>query len=213
MNRLLGALAALKAWFRILIHGRSGEFPNTRGHRAVRWARIVVLIVVSLATLQSLLLVAGAWRDDIAIGRDMGVAEAEVLDAGPRRSTIEFVTPDRVTYRPELGVLYPSELATGMRIYVEYDKRNPNLVRVQHRTARLSIIPAGSIAVIGWLIAAAALSGLAMLDRATRPSAGQRVEPARVLSVDNASGVEVVHRGGAGVGRGSPLSDAPCWRR
>ena len=165
MNRLLGALAVLKAWFRILIHGRSGEFPNTRGHRAVRWARIIVLIVVSLATLQSLLLVAGAWRNDIAIGRDMGVAAAEVLDAGPRRSTIEFVTPDRVTYRPELGVLYPSELATGMRIYVEYDKRNPNLVRVQHRTARLSIIPAGSIAVIGWLIAAAALSGLAMLDR------------------------------------------------
>ncbi len=165
MNRLLGALAVLKAWFRILIHGRSGEFPDTRGHRAVRWARIIVLIVVSLATLQSLLLVAGAWRNDIAISRDLGVAEAEVLDAGPRRSTIEFVTPDRVTYRPELGVLYPSELATGMRIYVEYDKRNPNLVRVQHRTARLSIIPAGSIAVIGWLIAAAALSGLAMLDR------------------------------------------------
>jgi hypothetical protein len=165
VNRLLGALAVLKAWFRILIHGRSGEFPDTRGHRAVRWARIIVLIVVSLATLQSLLLVAGAWRNDIAISRDLGVAEAEVLDAGPRRSTIEFVTPDRVTYRPELGVLYPSELATGMRIYVEYDKRNPNLVRVQHRTARLSIIPAGSIAVIGWLIAAAALSGLAMLDR------------------------------------------------
>jgi hypothetical protein len=165
VNRLLGALAVLKAWFRVLIHGRSGEFPNTREHRAVRWARIVVLIVVSLATLQSLLLVAGTWRDDIAISRDMGVAEAEVLDAGPRRSTIEFVTPDRITYRPELGVLYPSELATGMRIYVEYDKRNPNLVRVQHRTARLSIIPAGSIAVIGWLIAAAALSGLAMLDR------------------------------------------------
>ena len=165
MNRLLGALAVLKAWFRILIHGRSGEFPNTWGHRAVRWTRIIVLIVVSLATLQSLLLVAGAWRNDIAIGRDMGVAEAEVLDAGPRRSTIEFVTPDRVTYRPELGVLYPSELATGMQIYVEYDKRNPNLVRVQHRTAKLAIIPAGSIAVFAWLIGAAALTGLALLDK------------------------------------------------
>jgi hypothetical protein len=164
VNRLLSALEALNAWFRILIHGRSGEFPNSRGHRLVRWARIAVLIVVSLVTFQSLLLVAGAWRDDIAISRDMGVAEAEVLDAGPRRSTIEFVTTDRVTYRPELGVLYPSELATGMRIYVEYDKRNPNLVRVQHRTAKLAIIPAGSIAVIGWLIAAAALTGLAMLD-------------------------------------------------
>ena len=165
MNRLVSALAALKAWWRILIHGRSGEFPNTRGHRAIRWARIGVLIVACLVTLQSLLLVAGAVRNDIAIKHNMGVAEAEVLDAGPRRSTIEFVTPARVTYRPELGVLYPSELATGMRIYVEYDKRNPNLVRVQHRNAKLAIIPAGSIAVLGWLIAAAALTGLAYLDK------------------------------------------------
>jgi hypothetical protein len=165
VNRLASALAALKAWWRILIHGRSGEFPNTRGHRAIRWARIGVLIVASLVTLQSLLLVAGAVRNDFAIKHNMGVAEAEVLSAGPRRSTIEFVTPDRVTYRPELGVLYPSELATGMRIYVEYDKRNPNLVRVQHRNAKLAIIPAGSIAVLGWLIAAAALTGLAYLDK------------------------------------------------
>ena len=164
MNRLAGALAALKAWWHILIHGR-GEFPNTRGHRAIRWARIGVVIVAGLVTLQSMLLVAGAVRNDFAIKHNMGVAEAEVLSAGPRRSTIEFVTPDRVTYRPELGVLYPSELATGMRIYVEYDKRNPNLVRVQHRNAKLAIIPAGSIAVVGWLIAAAALTGLAYLDK------------------------------------------------
>jgi hypothetical protein len=131
----------------------------------VRWARIGVLILTGLVTLQSLLLIAGTWRNDIAIQRNMGVAEAEVLDAGERRSTIEFVTPDRVTYRPELGVLYPSELATGMRIYVEYDKLNPNLVRVQHRNAKLAIIPAGSIAVVGWLIGAAALTGLAWVDK------------------------------------------------
>jgi hypothetical protein len=165
VTRLARALVVLKTWARILIHGRSGEFPNTRGHRAVRLARIGVLIVVGLVTLQSLLLVAGAVRNDVAIHNDMGVAEAEVLDAGPRRSTIEFVTPERVTYRPELGVLYPSQLATGMRIYVEYDKRNPNLVRVQHRTAKLAIIPAGSIAVVGWLIGAAALAGLAWMDK------------------------------------------------
>lgn len=131
----------------------------------VRLVRITVLIITALLTLQSLLLVAGAVRDDFAIKHNMGVAEAEVLDAGPRRSTIEFVTTDRITYRPELGVLYPSELATGMRIYVEYDKRNPNLVRVQHRNARLAIIPAGSIAVVGWLVAAAVLAGLAWIDK------------------------------------------------
>jgi hypothetical protein len=157
--------APVKTLARILIHGRTGDLPDTRAHRVLRWVRIGVLILAALVTLQSVLLVAGAWRNDLAIQRNMGVAEAEVLSAGPRRSTIEFVTPDRVTYRPELGVLYPSELATGMRIYVEYDKHNPNLVRVQHRNAKLAIIPAGSIAMMGLLIAAAALVGLAFLEK------------------------------------------------
>jgi hypothetical protein len=154
-----------KVLLRILIHGRSDEPPKTRARIALRWARIGVLIVTGLVTLQSVLLVAGAWRNDLAIQRNMGVAEAEVLDAGPRRSTIEFVTPQRVTYRPELGVLYPSELATGMRIYVEYSKSDPNLVRVQHRNAGLAIIPAGSIAVMSWLAATGALVALAWLDK------------------------------------------------
>ncbi|BDB40448.1 hypothetical protein Mkiyose1665_52120 [Mycobacterium kiyosense] len=149
----------------ILIHGTSDQPPQTRPRIVVRWVRIGVLIVTLLVTLQSVLLVAGAFRNDLAIGRSMGVAQAEVLSAGPRRSTIEFVTPDRVTYRPELGVLYPSELATGMRIYVEYNKKDPNLVRVQHRNAGLAIIPAGSIAVAAWLLATGALIGLAVLDK------------------------------------------------
>jgi Protein of unknown function (DUF3592) len=154
-----------KQLLHILIHGRSDRAPHTRARVVLRWVRITVLIVTGLVTLQSVLLVAGAWRDDIAIQHNLGVAQAEVLSAGPRRSTIEFVTPERVTYRPELGVLYPSHLSTGMRIYVEYNKNDPNLVRVQHRNAGLAIIPAGSIAVVGWLAAAAILAALALLDK------------------------------------------------
>lgn len=160
----------------MLIHWQSDELPKTRARIVLRWVRIAVLIVTGLVTLQSVLLVAGAWRDDLAIDHDMGVAQAEVLSAGPRRSTIEFVTPERVTYRPELGVLYPSELSTGMRIYVEYNKNDPNLVRVQHRNAGLAIIPAGSIAVAAWLVAAVALMGLAFLDKRL-DRAGSRDEP------------------------------------
>jgi hypothetical protein len=140
--------------------------PNeTRSQKILRRVRVGIVIAACLVTLQSVLLVLGAWRNDRQIERHMGVAEANVLSAGPRRSTIEFVTPDRVTYRPELGVLYPSELDTGMRIYVEYDKNDPDLVRVQHRNASLAIIPAGSIAVVGWLIAGAALFGVAFVER------------------------------------------------
>lgn len=177
-------MKSLKTLYRILIHGRSDAAPKTRARVVLRWARIAVLIVTGLVTVQSLLLVAGAWRDDLAIQHNMGVAQAEVLSAGPRRSTIEFVTPERVTYRPELGVLYPSHLATGMRIYVEYNKNDPNLVRVQHRNAGLAIIPAGSIAVVGWLGAAALLVVLAALDkwldRRAKP-APVAAEPAREL--------------------------------
>lgn len=142
-----------------------GDPGETRAQRVLRRIRVGVVIAACLVTLQSLLLVIGAWRNDRQIERHMGVAAAEVLDAGPRRSTIEFVTPDRVTYRPELGVLYPSELENGMRIYVEYDRTNPDLVRVQDRNASLAIIPAGSIAVVGWLAAGAILLGLGVLER------------------------------------------------
>lgn len=166
----------LKTLAHILIHGRIDDAPDTGARRILRWTRVGVLIAAGLVTLASVLLVAGAWRDDLSIERNMGVAQAEVLSAGPRRSTIEFVTPDRVTYRPELGVLYPSELATGMRIYVEYDTRNPNLVRVQHRDAGLAIIPAGSIAVIGWLSAAALLIGLAVMEKRL-PEFASRMPP------------------------------------
>jgi hypothetical protein len=152
----------LRRW---LIPRLARDPGETSTQRIFRRIRIGIVIAACLVTLQSVLLVFGAWRNDRQIERHMGVAEANVLSAGPRRSTIEFVTPDRVTYRPELGVLYPSELDTGMRIYVEYDKNNPDLVRVQHRNASLAIIPAGSIAVVGWLIAGVALAGVTLIER------------------------------------------------
>lgn len=142
-----------------------GAGSKTPTQRAFHRVRIGIVALACLVTLLSVLLVAGAWRNDRQIERNMGVAQAEVLSAGPRRSTIEFVTPDRVTYRPELGVLYPSELADGMRIYVEYDRGNPDLVRVQHRNASLAIIPAGSVAIVAWLIAGVLLLGVRVVER------------------------------------------------
>ncbi len=158
-------IARIIALWRSVIPHVWGEPGETRYERILRRVRVGIVIAACLVTLQSVLLVLGAWRNDRQIERNMGVAAAEVLDAGPRRSTIEFVTPDRVTYRPELGVLYPSELDTGMRIYVEYDKNDPDLVRVQDRNAALAIIPAGSIAVVGWLVAGAALIALVHVQK------------------------------------------------
>lgn len=160
-----GVVRGVKSLRQSLIPHLYGDPAETRRQRINRRLRLGVVLLACVVTMQSLLLVLGAWRNDRQIEGNMGVAAAEVLDAGPRRSTIEFVTPDRVTYRPELGVLYPSELDTGMRIYVEYDKANPDLVRIQDRNAALAIIPAASIALFGWLGAAAALGALALVQR------------------------------------------------
>ena len=158
-------VARVRALLEAALPGRNPQVVDSFDRKILRWAKIAVWVLIGVVTLQSILLVAGAWRNDRQIERNLGVAEAEVLSAGPRRSTIEFVTPDRVTYRPELGVLYPSELATGMRIYVEYDRTDPNLVRVQNRNASLAVVPAASTAVAGWLIGAAVLAGLVGLER------------------------------------------------
>ena len=144
---------------------QDSDLPDTGERKALRWAKTAVWILMGIVALQAVLLVAGAWRNDRQIERNMGTAEAEVLSAGPRRSTIEFVAPDRVTYRPELGVLYPSELAPGMRIYVEYDKNSPNLVRVKDRNATLAIIPAASTALAGWMVGGLILAGLVRLEQ------------------------------------------------
>ena len=165
-------MVRLRAVLDAALPNRDPEVLDSFDRKVLRWAKIVVWVLMGIVTLLSILLVAGAWRNDRQIERNLGVAEAEVLSAGPRRSTVEFVTPDRVTYRPELGVLYPSELATGMRIYVEYDKNKPDLVRVQNRNATLAIIPAASTAVAGWLIGSALLAGLVRLERG-RPNLQQ----------------------------------------
>mgnify|MGYP000932808984 CR=1 FL=1 len=161
----MSSAGALK-WVRRFLPRLSADPDESLRERVFRRIRMGIVVLACLVTLQSVLMVLGAWRNDRQIERNMGVAAAEVLSAGPRRSTIEFVTPDRVTYRPELGVLYPSELETGMRIYVEYDRNNPDLVRVQDRNALLAIIPAGSIAVVGWIIAVVALLGVTLVERA-----------------------------------------------
>ena len=118
--------------------------------------RIVWGVAIAVTALAVVLLVA-AWRNDNAIEANMGVAYAEVLSEGHLRSTISFVTPDGATYNPPLGVLYPTELAEGQSILVEYDRSDPDLVRVGGRDASLAVVPVLSVILATWLVAAGAL--------------------------------------------------------
>lgn len=121
---------------------------------AARRTLIGVVAVAAGISVLAVLLVLAAWRNDRTIESDMGTATAEVLSAGSLRSAVSFVTPDGVTHNPKLGVLYPTRLTVGQRIDVEYARAEPDLVRVAGRDARVAIVPAGSVIVVTWLVAA-----------------------------------------------------------
>ncbi|MCJ0891100.1 MULTISPECIES: DUF3592 domain-containing protein [unclassified Rhodococcus (in: high G+C Gram-positive bacteria)] len=130
---------------------------TARGSRTLRRTRLIVLVVATAISVLAVLLVVGAWRNDVTIDSDKGTATAEVLSAGKLRSAVSFITPDGVTHNPALGVLYPTNLVAGQRIEVEYYKAEPDdvelLVRVAGRDATVAIVPAGSVIVVTWLIA------------------------------------------------------------
>ncbi|MGL4307225.1 MAG: DUF3592 domain-containing protein [Mycobacteriaceae bacterium] len=130
----------------------------------LRRIRGIALGVALTITVLGVILVVAAWRDDKSIESDLGRATAEVLSAGPRRSAISFVTPDGATHNPVLGVLYPTRLTVGQRINVEYNKNEPDLVRVAGRDASVAVMPAASVVIITWIIAGAALMLLNYLD-------------------------------------------------
>ncbi|WP_067674611.1 DUF3592 domain-containing protein [Nocardia miyunensis] len=150
--------------------------PAHRRTRRLRRIRIGVLIAATAISALAVLLVLAAWRDDMLIASDKGVASAEVLSAGRLRSAVTFVTPDGVTRNPRLGVLYPTKLTAGERINVEYSLSDPELVRVAGRDARVAIVPALSVIVVVWLIA---LPTVWLLRRLRRREPLESVEVAR----------------------------------
>ncbi|WP_227997200.1 DUF3592 domain-containing protein [Nocardia australiensis] len=118
----------------------------------LRRARISVLTVAIAISVLVGLLVLAAWRNDCLISSDKGVTTAEVLSAGRLRSAVMFVTPDGETHNPKVGVLYPTNLTAGERINVEYNRDDPDLVRVAGRDAFVALLPALSVLIVVWLL-------------------------------------------------------------
>jgi hypothetical protein len=73
------------------------------------------------------------------------------------RTIIRYATPDGIVHIPANGVLYPSGLAAGDLVRIEYDTANPELTRVAGRTAMLTLLPLGTTVLVTWLVASALL--------------------------------------------------------
>ncbi|WP_295625136.1 DUF3592 domain-containing protein [uncultured Corynebacterium sp.] len=99
-------------------------------------------------------LVFGAWTDDRAIEADTGRAVASVREVDRMRVAVDFIDEAGEYRSPPSGLLYPVGLEEGQRVRVEYDRAEPERVRVEGRQWTLTLIPAASIVVVGLIVAA-----------------------------------------------------------
>lgn len=118
--------------------------------RAAFWT---VFGVACAITLLAVVLLVAAYRNDAAINAARGTANATVESIDWSRTIVKFEGPDGVEHRSQDGVLYPGRLHVGQPLRVEYDVRNPNLVRVYGRTAELTLLPLGTTVLFTWAIA------------------------------------------------------------
>ncbi|WP_235933504.1 DUF3592 domain-containing protein [Corynebacterium qintianiae] len=105
-------------------------------------------------------MVAGPAINDARIMSSPGRGMATVTEVGPLRTSIEFQDEQGRYHSPRSGLLYPSGLGEGQRVWVTFATFDPELVKVEGRGWTLSIIPAVSVAAASTLVATAAYAGV-----------------------------------------------------
>jgi hypothetical protein len=120
------------------VTGVTRPAPGRRG-RAVWW---VPLAAAGVLTALITMVLAGATIDDAGIDARTGHATAQVLAVTSMRTLVQFAVPGGKVYRPDQGVAYPSGLQVGQLVRVEYDRADPDQVRVAGRTWVRGVIPA-----------------------------------------------------------------------
>lgn len=98
-------------------------------------------------------LVVTAAISDWRIGHDRGTATAEVLSTGSR-TLVRFPDDQGRYHSPGTGLKYPGGLDTGDRVKVEYQRDDPENVKVAGRTWTLAFLPAISSWVVCSVVAA-----------------------------------------------------------
>ncbi|HXT46638.1 MAG TPA: DUF3592 domain-containing protein [Pseudonocardiaceae bacterium] len=120
-----------------------------RHRRAVWW---VPLATAGVLTALITMALAGAALDDAGIDARTGHATAEVLAVTSMRTLVQFAAPGGKVYRPDQGVAYPSQLQVGQLVRVEYDRADPDQVRVAGRTWVRGVAPAVITLAVLWSV-------------------------------------------------------------
>ncbi len=143
---------------------------------ALRRAQVALMTIGVFLTMIAIVMVAACIRDDSLIDRDRRTTQAEVAVAKRTQTIIVFTDPVYGFFNPKEGAMYPGEVDPSRPVAIEYTVDIPDktlqrkaLVRVAGRDWTLSLLPAGSLLVITWLLIAPTMIGLAAVSRRRHP--------------------------------------------
>ncbi|AKN59615.2 hypothetical protein A4R63_01550 [Corynebacterium pseudotuberculosis] len=128
---------------------RLPHYPPASIRRRLHQAILALFVA---ATVGCISMVIGPALNDREISKAPGRTLAKVIDVGTFRSTVEYQDEEGVYHSPRGGLLYPTGLGKGQRVWVTYAKSNPDLVKVQGRGWTLALIPALSTWVVSFMI-------------------------------------------------------------
>lgn len=133
--------------------------------RLRRRARQLVIVIYIAAMLGVCAMVVGPFLNDRTIESNPGRALAQVTAVGAFRTTVDFQDERGIYHSPASGLLYPTGLGEGQRVWVTYAKTDPELVKVEGRKWTLSIIPALSVGAVATILGAVLWLGVGKIGR------------------------------------------------
>lgn len=173
--------------------------PVYNAARLKRRGMQLLLFLYAAATVGCLALVIGPAYNDHIIDADPGRALARVTAVTNTKTVVEYQDETGLYHSPKQGLLYPSGLGPGQRVWITYAKTDPELAKVEGRRWTLAIIPAFSVW-IGLQVLAASIAILLRLGTLYRPRE-QRIVRLRfpALNSADASGTQLNDEVASGV--------------
>jgi len=128
-----------------------------------------------LVAIMCVAMVGGAYMNDRLINEAPVRSLARVTSVGTLRTAIDFQDVHGALQSPELGLLYPTGLNEGQRVWVTYNSARPDVVKVDGRDWTLAFRPALSIFAVASAVAALLFAIVAFASRRRPQERNQNV--------------------------------------
>ncbi|GAA1470850.1 hypothetical protein CFELI_01505 [Corynebacterium felinum] len=121
------------------------RIPVYSATRVKRRAIQAVLFLYAAAMVGCAAMVIGPALNDWTIESNPGRALAKVTAVTNTKTVVEYQDEEGVYHSPHNGLLYPTGLGVGQRVWINYAKTDPELAKVEGRKWTLALIPAASV--------------------------------------------------------------------